>query len=283
MTADTWTWIDGRWIEGDAPVMTARSHAAWLASTVFDGARAFEGMTPDLDRHSARVNDSALALGLKPTLRAGEIVELSREGVAKFPGGEALYIRPTYHAERGDARAVLPDPESTRFHLCVWRAPMPAPDGFTITTTRFRRPTIDAMPVNAKAACLYPNNARMLREAAEKGFGNALVQDALGAVAELATANVFMARDGVVATPIPNGTFLNGVTRQRVIALLRRAGARVEERVLTLDDFRTADEIFSTGNMGKVLPITGFDGRALQPGPMFQQARALYWDWAHGG
>jgi branched-chain amino acid aminotransferase len=123
----------------------------------------------------------------------------------------------------------------------------------------------------------------MLREAAEKGFGNALVQDALGAVAELATANVFMARDGVVATPIPNGTFLNGVTRQRVIALLRRAGARVEERVLTLDDFRTADEIFSTGNMGKVLPITGFDGRALQPGPMFQQARALYWDWAHGG
>lgn len=283
MSADTWTWIDGRWIEGDAPVMTARSHAAWLASTVFDGARAFEGATPDLDRHSARVNDSAVALGLKPLLRTEEIVELSREGVAKFPSGEALYIRPTYHAERGDARAVLPDPESTRFHLCVWRAPMPAPDGFTITTTRFRRPTIEAMPVNAKAACLYPNNARMLREAAEKGYGNALVQDALGNVAELATANVFLAKDGVVATPIPNGTFLNGVTRQRVIALLRRAGARVEERVLTVADFREADEIFSTGNMGKVLPITGFDDRALQPGPFFQQARTLYWDWAHGG
>lgn len=277
---DTWTFIDGAWVEGDAPVMTARSHAAWLASVVFDGARAFEGVTPDLDRHCARVNRSAEALGLKPTLRAEAIEEIAREGVAKFPAGSALYIRPTYAAERGDARAVMPDPESTRFHMAVWLAPMPPADGFTITTTRFRRPTIDCMPTDAKAACLYPNNGRMLREAAEKGFGNALVQDALGNVAELATANVFLAKDGVVATPVPNGTFLNGVTRQRVIDLLRRDGVRVEETVLTVQDFREADEIFSTGNMAKVLPITGFDDRPLQPGPFFERARRLYWDWA---
>jgi branched-chain amino acid aminotransferase len=278
---DTWTFVNGGWVAGDAPVMTARSHAAWLASTVFDGARAFEGVTPDLDRHCARVNDSARALGLNPTLQAGDIEEIAREGVAKFPAGAALYIRPTYHAERGDVRAVLPDPDSTVFHMAIWAAPMPAPDGFTITTTRFRRPTLDCMPTNAKAACLYPNNARMLREAAEKGFGNALVCDALGNVAELATANVFMARDGVVATPAPNGTFLNGVTRQRVIALLREAGVTVQERVLTVEDFRQADEIFSTGNMAKVMPITGFDDRAMQPGPLFHTARSLYWDWAH--
>jgi branched-chain amino acid aminotransferase len=278
----TWTYVNGRWVEGDAPVMTARSHAAWLASVVFDGARAFEGVTPDLDRHCARVNDSARALGLKPTLSAGEITEIAIEGVAKFPSGSALYIRPTYHAEDGDARAVLVDPESTVFHMAVWVAPMPAPTGFTITTTRFRRPTVDCMPVDAKASCLYPNNARMLREAMEKGYDNALVCDALGNVAELATANVFLARGGVVATPIPNGTFLAGVTRGRVIGLLRAAGVRVEERVLTVADFREADEIFSTGNMGKVLPVIGFDGRTLPPGPLFRKARALYWDWAHG-
>ena len=279
---EMWTYVDGGWVAGDAPVYTAFSHAAWLGSTVFDGARAFEGVTPDLDRHCARLNDSAEALGLKPTLRAGEIIEIAQEGVAKFPNGTALYIRPTYHAERGDARAVLPDPESTAFHMVVWAAPMPPATGFTITTTRFRRPTIECMPVNAKAACLYPNNARMLREAADKGFGNALVQDMLGNVAELATANVFMAKDGVVATPVTNGTFLNGVTRQRVIALLRGAGVTVEERTLTVADFRAADEIFSTGNMGKVQPIIGFDDRELQPGPMFRTARALYWDFAHG-
>jgi branched-chain amino acid aminotransferase len=279
----TWTFIGGRWIEGDAPVFTARTHATWLASVAFDGARAFEGVTPDLDRHCARVNDSARALGLAPTLSVGEIAEIALEGVAKFPRQSALYIRPTYWAEDGDARAVLVDPASTCFHMAVWEAPMPAPKGFTITTTRFRRPTLDCMPVNAKAACLYPNNARMLREAAEKGFDNALVCDALGNVAELATANVFLATGGVVATPVPNGSFLDGVTRQRVIALLRRAGVTVEERTLTVEDFRAADEIFSTGNMGKVLPVIGFDGRALQPGPFYARARALYWEWAHGG
>ena len=277
-----WTYVDGRWVEGDAPVMTASSHAAWLGSTVFDGARAFEGVTPDLDLHCARLNDSAEALGLKPVLRAGEIIEIALEGVAKFASGGALYIRPTYHAESGDARAVMPNPESTRFHMAIWAAPMPEPAGFTITTTQFRRPTIECMPVNAKAACLYPNNGRMLREASEKGFGNALVQDMLGNVAELATANVFMAKDGVVATPVPNGTFLNGVTRQRVIALLRASGVTVEERTLRVEDFREADEIFSTGNMGKVLPVIGFDARELQPGPMFRRARELYWAYAHG-
>lgn len=106
---------------------------------------------------------------------------------------------------------------------------MVEPKGFTITTTSFRRPYLEVMPVNAKAACLYPNNARMLREAKAKGFHNALVTDVLGNVAETATSNVFMVRGGEVFTPVPNGTFLNGITRQRVIKLLREAGVSVHE------------------------------------------------------
>ncbi len=69
------------------------------------------------------------------------------------------------------------------------------------------------MPVDAKAGCLYPNNARALVEAGKRGFDNCLLRDMLGNVAELATANIFMAKDGVVYTPIPNGTFLAGITR----------------------------------------------------------------------
>ena len=52
--------FEGDWHEGNAPIMGPRTHAAWLGSTVFDGARAFEGTTPDLDRHCARVNQSAI-------------------------------------------------------------------------------------------------------------------------------------------------------------------------------------------------------------------------------
>lgn len=281
MRADTWTFIDGVWTEGDVPVFTARSHAAWLGSVVFDGARAFEGVAPDLLPHCARANDSARALGLKPILSAGEIAEIALDGVSRFESGAELYIRPTYGAERGGPGEVPPDPSSTRFHMCIWRLPMPHANGFTIAPTRFRRPTLDCAPVNAKAACLYPNNGRMLAEVRGRGFDNALALDALGNVAELATANVFMARDGVVATPVPNGTFLNGVTRRRVIALLRDSGVTVEERSLTLADFESADEIFATGNYGKVQPVVALERKELQPGPFFRAARELYWGFAH--
>jgi branched-chain amino acid aminotransferase len=137
------------------------------------------------------------------------------------------------------------------------------------------------MPTDAKAGCLYPNNARVLREARAKGFDNALVCDMLGNVAETATANIFLARDGVVRTPAANGTFLNGVTRQRVIRLLREAGVPVEEATLVYDDFLGADEIFATGNYSKVVPAIRIDERSLQPGPVFRRARELYWDFAH--
>ena len=105
--------------------------------------------------------------------------------------------------------------------------------------------------------------------------------DALGNVAEFANSNAFLVRDGVVFTPAPNGTFLDGVTRQRVIGLLRGAGVEVVETILTYRDFLAADEIFSTGNFQKVAPMSRIDGRELEPGPMYKKARALYWDFAH--
>jgi branched-chain amino acid aminotransferase len=91
-----------------------------------------------------------------------------------------------------------------------------------------------------------------------------------------------MAKDGVVFTPMPNGAFLNGITRQRVVSLLRANGVGVVEATLRYRDFEAADEIFATGNASKVLPITRIGERALQPGPLFRKARELYWAYAHG-
>ena len=72
-----------------------------------------------------------------------------------------------------------------------------------------------------------------------------------------------------------------GITRQRVIGLLRAAGETVHEVTLSVDDFRAADEIFSTGNISKVVPVIGFDAKTFEFGPAARRARALYWDWAH--
>ena len=277
----TWTYFEGAWHEGNVPLWGARTHAIWLGSSVFDGARVFEGVAPDLDLHYARVNASAKTMFLKPTVPVDEWLRLTREGMAKFPKDTTLYVRPMYWAERAGPMALPPDAESTRFALTLYDAPMRAPDGFSVTLSPFRRPTLETAPVDAKAGCLYPNNARAMLEARSRGFDNCLVRDVAGNIAELANSNVFMGKDGVVFTPIANGTFLAGITRKRVITLLRGAGIQVVEGVLRYADFETADEIFSTGNASKILPITRIGERSLQPGPLYRKARELYWDFAH--
>lgn len=273
------TWFQGAWHQGDVPIMRAADHGAWLGTTVFDGARWVDGMAPDLERHCARINNSARALMIEPSVETGEMVAIIRDGLK---GATApVYIRPMYWALDGDATGIVPRPGATGFCICLEDIPLaPADATTTLTTTRFRRPTLDCAVVNAKAGCLYPNNARMLTEARSKGFGNALVCDSQGNVAETATANVFMVKDGEVFTPIPNGTFLAGITRARHIANLRADGVKVHETVLTLDDFRTADEVFLTGNMSKITPVSAFDDRRYDIGPVTKRARSLYWDWA---
>jgi branched-chain amino acid aminotransferase len=278
----TWTYLDGDWHEGNVPIMGVRSHAAWLGSMVFDGARAFEGVTPDIDLHCARVNASAKTMFLKPLVPVEQWLGLVRDGMRRFDPGTTLYIRPMYWGERAGPQAVPPDPESTRWCLVLYDVPMRKPEGFSVTLSPFRRPTLETAPVDAKAGCLYPNNARALLEARSRGFDNCLVCDMLGNVAEFANSNALMVKDGVIFTPLPNGTFLNGITRQRVIKLLRAEGVTVIETTLRYGDFEGADEIFATNNASKVLPVTRIGERSLQPGPMFRKARALYWDYAHG-
>lgn len=276
----SWTYIAGQWHDDNPALMRASTHAAWLGSVVFDGARAFQGVAPDLDMHCERAIRSAISLGLKPTKTAAEIEALAWDGIRKFPAGAELYVRPMFYAEQG---FVAPDPSSTVFCLVLTEAPLPPGNGFSAHVSRFRRPTPDSAPTDAKASCLYPNAGRALFEAKEKGFDNAIMLDANGNVAEYATSNLFIAKNGVAATPIANGTFLNGITRQRVVKLLREAGIPTEERTVTVKDVMEADEVFSTGNYAKVLPVTRVEDRHLQPGPVYKRARELYFQYALAG
>lgn len=275
------TFFEGRWHDGDVAVMRAADHGSWLGTTVFDGARHFDGVTPDLQAHCARANRSAEALGITPTIGAEEMAAIAREGLRAYGPDAAVYVRPMYWALDGGDLGVNPEPGRTGFALCLERIAMPPADATTtLTRTRFRRPVLEDNVTNAKAGCLYPNNARMLLEARAKGFGNALVADAMGNVAESATSNVFLVSGGVAVTPIPNGTFLAGITRARIMDLLRGDGMEVVEKVVTFAEVEAADEVFLTGNFAKVTPVRAFDDATYQPGPVSRRARELYWDWA---
>lgn len=275
------TYFNGDWHEGHKPVIGAADHGAWQGTMVFDGARFFDGVTPDLDHHAERVVKSAEAMGMDAPVDGDTIAGLIRDGIAKMDTREALYLRPMMWSREASPALLDADPESTAFAICLETLPMPDPGDLPITVSPFRRPRQDTALTEAKAACLYPNNARILTEARKRGFKNALSLDLEDNVAETASTNVFMLRDGVVQTPRHNGTFLNGITRRRVIALLRNDGYDVQEVSLTVDDFREADEIFLTGNASKVMPVTRLDTREFVSSPVAMRARELYWDFAH--
>ncbi len=274
------TWFEGEWHRGNVPIIGSDDHAAWLGSQVFDGARQFEGARPDLDLHSARIIRSAEAMGMVPPVDAETVQGLLEEGCAKFPADAALYLRPMIWARDSSPGIIDIAPHSTAFAICIEALPMPAPEGFSLTVSPYCRPRPDMALTEAKAASLYANNGRIMADARARGFSNALSLDVEGHVAETASTNVFMVRDGVVFTPVPNGMFLAGITRARVIALLRADGVEVVETSLTLADFDAADEIFVTGNIAKVMPVARYQDRVFAVTPFADRARALYWDYA---
>jgi branched-chain amino acid aminotransferase len=268
------TYHNGKWQEGNVPLYGAMDHSLWLGSSVFDGARAIRGHLPDLRPHLERVVRSAEVLGLRCPLSVDEMEALVREGVAKFPPDAELYVRPLVFGADG---FLIPDPDKSGFALTLFDAPLPAFTGFSACLSPLRRPEPTMAPTDAKASALYANSTRAMREAKARGFDQAIMLDAAGNVAEFASSNLFLVTDdGAVVTPVANGTFLAGITRARVMALLAGAGVTVEERTVKPEELATAREIFSTGNYGKVTPCTRYESHMMDAGPVARQARELY-------
>ncbi|UZD91688.1 branched-chain amino acid aminotransferase [Cognatishimia activa] len=280
LSDDVRTYFDGTWQDGNVAVIRAADHVAWLGSQVFDGARKFQGVMPDLEGHCHRLIRSAEAMGMIPNVSGEEIIDIVKEGVATYADDAQLYIRPMMWATESTPGIIDLVPESTVFSVCIETLPMPEIGAFSLTVAPFCRPRQDMALTEAKAGSLYANNGRIMAWARARGFSNALSLDIDGNVAETASTNVFAVKDGVVSTPVPNGCFLNGLTRQRVIRLLRADGVEVNEVKMTVADFETADEIFCTGNIAKVMPVEKFQDRVLGTGPITQRARDLYWDFA---
>ncbi len=268
------TYFNGQWAEGNTPLYGAMDHSLWLGSSVFDGARAIRGKLPDLRPHLERVIASAEKLGLRCPLSVDEMEQLVREGVARFPADAELYIRPLVFGSEG---FLIPVAEKSQFALTLFDAPLPPFAGFSACLSTLHRPQPSMAPTDAKASALYANSTRAMREAKERGFDQAIMLDAAGNVAEFASSNLFLVTgDGKLVTPALNGTFLAGITRARVIALLAQEGVQVEERSVKPEELDSAREIFSTGNYGKVTPCTRYEGRSLEAGPVARRARELY-------
>ncbi len=268
------TYFNGSWTEGNTPLFGAMDHSVWLGSSVFDGARSLRGHMPDLRLHLQRVISSSERVGLVCPLSVDAMEKLVREGVAKFPADAELYIRPLVFGTDG---LLIPVADKSAFALTLFDAAMPPFTGFSACLSEQRRPDPLMAPTDAKASSLYANTTKALRLAKERGYDNAVVCDSQGNVAEFASANLFLVTpQGQVVTPVANGTFLSGITRARVIALLKEQGIEVEQRSVRPQELDTASEIFNTGNYGKVTPCVRYEARTLPVGPIASLARDCY-------
>ena len=277
-------WFNGEFVAWEDARVHVLTHGLHYASAVFEGERAYEGRIFKLEEHTARLFKSAELLGFKipftqEEINAACIEEVERQGLHN------AYIRPI--AWRGsEMMGVSAQNNRINVAIAAWEwpsyfKPEERLKGIRLDISDWRRPDPRTAPCKSKAAGLYMICTLSKHTAEAKGYADAMMLDWRGQVAEATGANIFFTKNGVIHTPTPD-CFLDGITRQRVIALLRAAGVAVHERALTFEDFLSCDEIFASGNYTKVSPVTRIEAREIQPGPLYRKARELYWAFAHG-
>ena len=271
-------WFDGRlvpWAEAKIHVLT---HGLHYASSVFEGERLYSGRVYKLEEHTHRLFVSAEILGMKIPYTEEDLNRATLEAVAAQNFTDA-YVRPVVW--RGSEQMSVAAPNS-KIHVAIavwtWPSyfdPKQKLKGIRLELSRWRRPAPDTAPTQAKAAGLYMICTISKHEAEARGYGDAMMLDYRGYVAEATGANIFFVRDGELHTPIAD-CFLNGITRQSVMALARARQIKVVERHILPDELATFDECFLTGSAAEVTPVAEIAQHKFTPGPMCEAMMNAY-------
>ena len=260
-------WYNGEfvaWRDAKAHLLT---HALHYGSAVFEGERCYAGQIFKSAEHSQRLIDSGRILGFEVPYTVAELEAAKAETVARM-GFSDCYVRPI--AWRGSEQMGVSAQQSRiNVAIAVWEWGAYYSD-LRLTRALYDRPAPNTAPVHAKASGLYMICTICKHAAEAKGFGDALMLDYRGYVAETTGANLFFVINGEIHTPTPD-CFLNGITRRTVIDLARRRGITVTERHIKPEELRDAQEIFVTGTAAEVTPVRQIDDLSYQLGPVTRQ------------
>jgi branched-chain amino acid aminotransferase len=272
-------WMDGEivnWRDAKVHVLT---HGLHYGSCVFEGERAYGGEIFKSRAHTERLHASAQLMDFVIPFSVDEI-EAAKRKVVSMNGGGDQYVRPV--AWRGsEMMAVSAQNNTIHVAIATWAWPsMFDPEtkmkGIKLDIADYKRPDPQCAPVHAKAAGLYMICTLSKHKAEKKGYADAMMLDWQGRVAECTGANIFFTRDGALHTPIAD-CFLNGLTRQTVIALAKAQGLDVIERRIMPDELKTFNECFIVGSAAEVTPVAEIGPYAFKPGNI---SRALMDDYA---
>ena len=147
--------------------------------------------------------------------------------------------------------------------------------GAKLDIAKWRRPDPATAPSQAKAAGLYMI-ATMSKHAAEaKGCSDAMMMDYRGYVAEATGANIFFVKDGEVHTPKPD-CFLNGLTRQTVIGMLKDRQIKVHERHIMPEELEGFQQCWLTGTAAEVTPVGQIGDYSFEVGELTRMIAGEY-------
>ncbi|MEK0082715.1 branched-chain amino acid aminotransferase [Benzoatithermus flavus] len=264
---DGFIWMNGEmvpWREAKIHVLT---HGLHYGSCVFEGERCYNGKVFKSTEHSQRLIDSGRILGFEVPYSVEEL-NAAKDALIQKMGFKNCYVRPL--AWRGSEQmGVSAQKSRINVAIAVWEWGAYYSD-LRLTKAVYDRPAPNTAPVHAKAAGLYMICTISKHAAEAKGFGDALMLDYRGYIAETTGANIFLVKNGEIHTPKPD-CFLNGITRRTVIDLARKRGYEVIERHILPDEVRDAQEIFVTGTAAEVTPVRAIDDLSYQVGPVTRQ------------
>lgn len=246
---------------------------------VWEGLRVYDGRIFQLDRHLARLQDSARAMAFRDVPTSEEIRSALFETLAANGMRDGAHVRLTL--TRGPKVTSGMSPSFNRAGPCLivlaeWKAPVYDAGGIRLVTASVRRNSPQTIDSKIHHNNLV-NNILAKIEAEAAGADDAVMLDVNGFVAETNATNLFVVKDEVLSTPHPDSC-LPGITRGVVLEIARAAGIETRERNLTPAELYTADEVFTTGTMGELAPVLEIDGRAIgtEPGPMTRRLQELF-------
>ena len=271
-------WMDGDLVDWRDAKVHILTHAMHYASSVFEGERCYDGKIFKGHEHSLRLIESGRLLDM-PIPYSAEEIDAAKEAVLKANGFENAYVRVVAWRGSGLDMGVSAARNPVRMAVAAWEWGSYYGDakwqGAKLDVAKWKRPSPETIPTAAKAAGLYMICTMSKHAAEAKGCSDALFMDWEGYVAEATGANIFFVKDGEVHTPLAD-RFLNGITRQTIVQMLKDKGYTVHERRITPDELEGFQECWLTGTAAEVTPVGQIGDWHFQVGQITRDVAESY-------
>jgi branched-chain amino acid aminotransferase len=287
-------WFNGALVDHNDAKVHVLTHALHYATGVFEGIRCYKAVNSSaifrLQDHMQRLLDSGRVYFMDLGFTRQQLEQAAIETV-RANGMDECYIRPIAFYGHGKM-GVNPIPNKVSVAIAVWKWDEyikggGEEKGARLMVSSWARLDPRTLPMHAKATANYANSALARVEAIKAGFDEAIMLNTSGMVVEASAENIFIVKDGKLATPPTSSGALSGVTRDSIMQIARANGIACEERNISRDELYLADEVFLTGTAAEVKPVGEIDNRTIgrdsgRPGKVTKQLKSWFEEAAHG-